>query len=357
MQRKATGRSATAAKRALKDALEAETRTPGTETLKRTTTITALCERWIEQHEARPQTIATYQRMIGSVITPAIGGLTIAETRTSNLETFLGDIESTTYRKWCRAILRGAFQAAVIDGALTVNPARETTAGQRQHRTITALTVEQVQLLRQNIVEWRSDQQYGPARGADLLEAVDVILGTGVRLGECLALRWNHDIDLAARMITVNGTIVRSGNRYIRQPCGKTDGSIRTIPLPQFTVDALIRQRQRGLEEISELVFPDLNGNVRDPGNLRRSLRAARGSVEVDFRTLRRTVATLAADSASVQDASRLLGHSRLSTTEQHYTAKPPVTPDLSVHFEVFATPIRAQSVPETQKKTQVAEA
>ena len=355
MQRKATGRSATAAKRALKDALEAETRTPGSETLERTTTITALCETWIGQHEARPQTIATYRRMITNVIAPSVGDLTIAETRTSHLEAFLGGIESTVYRKWCRAILRAAFQSAVIDGALTVNPARETTSGQRQHRTITALPVERVQVLRHNITLWRDAQQYGPARGVDLLEAVDVILGTGVRLGECLALRWT-DIDLDRRTMTVAGTIVRDGNRYVRQPFGKTEGSVRTIPLPDFTVTALRRQRERGLDVISELVFPDLNGNVRDPGNLRRSLRAARGSVEVDFRTLRRTVATVAADSASVQDASRLMGHSRLSTTEQHYTAKPLLAPDVTEHLEAFANPISAQSVPETTKKTQAVE-
>lgn len=355
VQRKASGRSADAAKRALKKALAEENSTPGAgDTLTRSTTVKELLERWIADQraaaEATTQTLDSYERVITRLTIPAIGDLTITETTTRILENHLRSIESTTYRKWVRVVLRRSFQWAVIDGALAVNPARETSSGPRKRNQIKALTVAEAQQLRASIIDWKGDQTYGPRRGIDLLEAVDVILGTGVRLGELLALRWS---DVTETTVTVAGTTIRVDNKFVRQDWAKTPGSVRTIPLPPFAQDALARQRARGLDEISDLVFCDLNGGVRDPGNLRRSLRAARGDDLgwVDFRALRRTVATLTADSVDVHTASRLLGHSRLSTTEQHYAAKPPVTPDVTVYLQAFGEPIRAQNVPETTKK------
>lgn len=49
----------------------------------------------------------------------------------------------------------------------------------------------------------------GPKRAPDLLDVVDVLLATGARIGEVLAIRW-QDIDLSSERprLTITGTVV-----------------------------------------------------------------------------------------------------------------------------------------------------
>lgn len=81
----------------------------------------------------------------------------------------------------------------------------------------------------------------GPRRTPDLAHIVDILLATGGRIGEVLALRW-HDIDLDTTLarLTFAGTIVYvKGRGYHRQPWTKSDAGYRTLTLPRFAVHVL----------------------------------------------------------------------------------------------------------------------
>lgn len=63
----------------------------------------------------------------------------------------------------------------------------------------------------------------------------------GLRRGEAIALRW-EDVDLAKGILTVNQSYTRGEIGYIFQS-PKTKAGIRTMALPQLTIDALKRQK------------------------------------------------------------------------------------------------------------------
>lgn len=65
---------------------------------------------------------------------------------------------------------------------------------------------------RARLAAWQSEP---PANGRrrrpdDLLDVVDVMLATGCRISEALALRW-QDVDLDARKLAITGAVVVAG--------------------------------------------------------------------------------------------------------------------------------------------------
>lgn len=68
------------------------------------------------------------------------------------------------------------------------------------------LSPEEVALLRERMKEWDARSRLGTS---DLADVVDVLLATGCRTGEVLAIRWK-DLDLTSDIPSVNivGTIV-----------------------------------------------------------------------------------------------------------------------------------------------------
>ena len=66
-------------------------------------------------------------------------------------------------------------------------------------KPVEALTVDEVVAFRDGLRKWQDSTGYrGPRRGTELLDVVDVMLGTGLRISEVLALRW-EDVDLGER--------------------------------------------------------------------------------------------------------------------------------------------------------------
>lgn len=85
----------------------------------------------------------------------------------------------------------------------------------------------------------------GPKRAPDLLDIVHLLLATGCRVGELCALRWS-DVDLSASpaTVTISGTVVRiAGQVLVRQPTPKTGAGHRTVTLPRFAADTLLRRQ------------------------------------------------------------------------------------------------------------------
>ena len=85
-----------------------------------------------------------------------------------------------------------------------------------------------------------SDQEY-----EGWLPIVTVLLGTGMRIGECLGLRW-EDLDFENRMISVNHNLTdrpdskgRCG-KHIQTP--KTEAGTRIIPMIQEVYEAFLTE-------------------------------------------------------------------------------------------------------------------
>lgn len=337
------GATGAAAERALKSALRDRARPTGGDEITPDTAIRELGKAWIASlpttGKVSPQTIEKYTRTVNKHIVPALGGVRINEISVGKLELFLTTVEADGTARWCRVCLTGMFSMAARHDAIGQNPVRETSTRDRPATEIRALTLEEVALLRKNIATWSGSNTMGPPRGDDLAELVDVLLGTGLRIGEALALRW-PDVDLDSKIptITVAATIVSVGGTYFRQETPKTKAGHRAVVLPPFVVDALRRQRDRELPAENELVFPSTRGGVRSPNNVRRQLRQARGDGLgwVTPHVLRKTTATFIDRAVGVDAAAAQLGHSGTRVTTAHYVQKAALAPDLRDALEAM---------------------
>jgi integrase len=171
---------------------------------------------------------------------------------------------------------------------------------------------------------------------ADLLAKLDghalypiamTALGTGMRRGELLALRW-EDLDLNGATVTVKRSVeeTKSGLRF-KNP--KTKHGHRTISLPPSSVNGL-RAHQRHQLELrialgqgrpgpATLVFSTPDGSLMSPDNLSRNWRrvtTSRKLPRVKFHALRHTHASaLIASGLDVLTISRRLGHASPAVT------------------------------------------
>lgn len=334
------------------------------------TSIETLAQVWLQhrrdhgksrsQGALAPQTLAIYNNEIRTVILPAIGAVRVGEVNVPFLDRLLADIEHGrphgAYRgraggrstKQLRVVLTGMLGLAVSHGALPANPMRDTaTSARESKREVQFLTVSQAETLR-HLVR-RSSMRVEGRRMAnfDLEELVDVLLGTGCREGEALAIRPRDLIDLngTVPMLHVCGTLVEPRGGFVevlhRQDTTKSRED-RTLILPDRVVEVLKRRIARTPPADPDApVFGTRVGTWISPANMRTRLRralsragptdpvAADELAGTTFHTLRRTVGTLVAHEVSLDAARDQLGHRDPSVTFQHYVGRRAVAPDV----------------------------
>lgn len=155
-------------------------------------------------------------------------------------------------------------------------------------------------------------------------------LGTGLREGEILGLRWS-DVDLERGTLRVEQTQKRAEKGYtMGRP--KTDASERSIPLDTTVLNAL-RQHRTAQKRNRVLLGPDYRhhdlvvctgiGTPILPSNLRRTfdrLQAKAGVPRITFHALRHTHASwLVEQGVDIRLVSDRLGHTEVSFTYQTY--------------------------------------
>jgi integrase len=160
----------------------------------------------------------------------------------------------------------------------------------------------------------------------DLVDPFVVLIATGLRRSELLALRWS-DFDADAATIAVTGKVVRErGKGLVRVDETKTAAGRRVIPLPAFAVAALLERRKRPFVGQQAVIFPSTAGTLRDPENFAGQWRAARdelGVPDVSTHSFRKTVATLIDDAGlSARIGADHLGHAKVSMTQDRYMSR-----------------------------------
>lgn len=154
-----------------------------------------------------------YEDIKDGYIIPGIGGLRIQEATVSTLDRFLKTMRTKhgdATAKLCKTVLSGMLGLAARRGALTGNPLRDVATIPTNDGEVRALTLPEVVALRAGLKQWEAAKtQAGRYPTVDMLDVVDVMLATGCRIGEAMAIRW-PDIDLKTDKptLTINGTIV-----------------------------------------------------------------------------------------------------------------------------------------------------
>jgi len=180
--------------------------------------------------------------------------------------------------------------------------------GDRPKRTI--LTPEQIHLVLSDLAE--------PARSVALL-----LLLTGLRIGELLALRWSN-VNLTARLIEVRETVYEG-----HFDTAKTGSSVRTIPIGPEAVSVLSVRGTAGSDPRA-LVFSTRTGAPLNRRNLlRRHLQPACKRLKlplISWHSLRHSHATLLdAVGAPLGTVQAHLGHASPEVTRQVYLHSIPI--------------------------------
>ncbi len=334
--------TAPAAERALRVKLR-DRCAPGDDDITPDMRITRLSELWVNEIVAEdritPQTVNQYESSLRTSILPALGNLRIREATVGRLDRFLKTIATTrpAAAKSAKCVLGQMLSLAVRHGALPTNPVRDTGRLRKPRRTVTALTAENLDAVRAAIRQWQTPLpgKPGPHHTTDLADVVDLMLATGGRIGEILALRWK-DLDLGAARptLTFSGTIVFiKGRGFVRQPWTKSDAGYRTLTLPSFAVGMLLGRQINATDNPHDAIFASRRGTWLSPSNVRRQWRQARRDTDLTWvvpHSFRKTVATLIDREADAKTAAAQLGHTSEEITNTYYIEKPAVAPDVS---------------------------
>jgi integrase len=338
----ATDTTGPSAVRALKVKLR-DRITPNDDEITRETRLSTLAEAWIDEITAeerlKPQTIHRYQTSLRTAILPALGNLRIREASVGRLDKLLRGIatDRPSAAKGAKVVLGQMFALAVRHGAIASNPVRDTSRLRKPRRKPVALTDEHLQAVRTAIRQWQQPipGKPGPRHTGDLADIIDLMLATGARIGEILALRW-EDLDLVAERptLTICGTLVYAkGKGLFRQEWTKSDAGYRMLVLPRFAVGMLLARKLVAADNPNDAIFASRRGTWLSPNNVRRQWRQARAEADLEWvtpHTFRKTVATLIDKEADTKSAAAQLGHASEEVTDTYYIAKPVLAPDVS---------------------------
>lgn len=219
------------------------------------------------------------------------------------------------------------------------------------------MDIKELESIRRGLGDWAAANP-ASARRRDLRLLVELAVGTGMRLGELLAVRPMH-VDLEERRLLLSATAVEEpGVGAVLREMPKSSRHARYVDLPDFAVAALREAIDMDLPP-TVTVFHDPQLAPLRVGGLRSELRrfAASAGVEpIRFHEIRRTVAAhlaleLGAEAARDHvgmaqrwsserphglprpraaaevlqrlfgpgDPRRPLGHADVTTTERHY--------------------------------------
>lgn len=325
---------------------QSETRAKATELRKRlehgqpvrdtTDTLDSFAGEWITTALAASQRKQTTKAVYGAltrsqIIGSGLGRLPLSKITPRAVEGWLVELNNkglteATVRSVYN-ILRAILDVAVRDGALSVNPAAIVKRPRVTRAEAQYLTDDQVHAV------------LSAARTTRFASLFELLIHTGLRRGEALALQWS-DVDLEAGTLRVRATLTRfDGKLQVTEP--KTTKSDRTVPLDVDAVRVLravrIQQAQDRLRAGSwwhqtGFVFTSRSGEPCEPRNALRAFHtAARHAglpVSVGLHTLRHTAATiLIEEGVPLKIVSEILGHASVTITGDIYGH---VSPDVA---------------------------
>lgn len=336
----AWGTTSTGANQNLQTALAARKRA-SSDTITRDTRLEVLADYWLRT-KIDPSTLAVntkqrYRYTTEEYVIPGLGGLLLRECTVSRLEAWVADevAKHPANARLSLTCLKGMLDVAVREDALTANPARSVTpVPATATKEVRALSVPEVVKLRAALA---ADKK---AAAADLGDLVDVMLATGCRIGEALALRWS-DVDRDGHVVYLTGTVVREkGVRLFRQDTTKGKKP-RGHLVPAFAVAMIERRLGEVPRTDLDLVFPTARGGLREVSTVEAQWRRFRERNPewswITPHTFRKSVGTAITRGADIDAAAAQLGHSSSSITARHYVETVAVGPDHREILEQFA--------------------
>jgi len=304
-------------------------------------TAAQFAERWLRdwaKGNTSNKTYARYEELLRLHVSPHVGGVRVQRLRPTDLQSLYATLQHKTglaartvlhVHRTVHRMLRHAAQWGVVHQ----NAAALVDAPSVAATEIDVLTPDQVQTVLKTL------------KGRPIYTLAVVALGTGMRRGEMLALRW-QDVDLNGAVLQVERSLEQTKAAGLVFKAPKTKYGRRQITLPASTVAELrthwrLQQETRlatGQGRANDgLVFGQWDGSPRSPNAVTKEWAAAmaKAKIKATLHSLRHTHASvLIASGLDVLTISRRLGH-----------GSPAIT--LTVYGHLFKTDDRAAQIME----------
>jgi integrase len=297
-------------------------------------TVGQYLDHWLEhtlKAKAKPRSYESFSTIARLHIKPSLGKIQLHKLAPQHIQKLLDEkskkgLSPQTVTN-IRTVLRSALSQAMKWNLVSRNSAAFVNAPRIPHKRIEPLNPTHARKLLET------------AKGGRYEAIYTVALTLGMRRGEVLGLRWS-DIDFDGRAIRVNQSVQRlstgsdEGKKSeLRATETKTDGSRRTIALPDSVVRSLRAHRARQAQDRlaagmswkdQDLVFTNRSGRPIEPILLHRDYKAllknAGLPATLRFHDLRHSAASLLlAQGVHPRAIMELLGHSSITVTMNVY--------------------------------------
>lgn len=287
------------------------------------------------------RTFSDYELMIRLYITPRLGSIVIKDIKTEHLQNMYNELLSNGSIKTkgslsirtvkyvhtvCNLALKKASDLKMIPENVSVF----TELPKNNKKEVDVLSIEE-------------QLQFIKVIRSNKLECVFLLaMGTGLRIGEILALKWKS-INFEEGVLKVTESVQRVKNikrenedapkTTIEFNTPKTLSSIRVVPIPSAILKKLCYHKERQEEEKSiagslyiddDLVFATALGTVIEPRNVERTFYKLIKQANLrhfNFHLLRHTFASRLVDTnASFSVVQELLGHSKKGNVTFRYS-------------------------------------
>lgn len=245
------------------------------------TTVQEWMRTWLNDYkkaEVKESTWVSYNSLTEDYINPGLGAIKLSKLRTNDIQRFYnnllvegrkrpketvqedgsknkdGSLSNRTV-KYIHTVLNGALKQAVKEGLMPSNPAAATTQPRQVKHEITPLSTLQVKKFLKAIEhDW-------------LYPVYKTALGTGLRRGEVLGLKWDV-VDLEAGTAHIKRELVQIKGKVKLEEYTKTKGSTRTISLPASLITELkkLKKQQERLTEVATTTTGNVITIVRPEG-------------------------------------------------------------------------------------------
>jgi integrase len=251
------------------------------------TTVAALVDEWLQQLRGEDRlegtTINEYERVLRKLVVPRLGVVRIDELTTDRINVVLAELgaESLNRQRKVKVVMGAMLDTAVGHGVLSVNPVRGSLSISRPKPGDRSLAQAEIESVRAAVRGWLGKERPGPKSSGDMADIIELMLATGARVGEVLALRW-RDIDLGARVVEINATIkTESGIGTYRKSLSRP----RTVGLPEFAAQVLEARRIADPGNFLDAVFPTRNVTWQQVNNVERRWRQIRRDAGLEWVT------------------------------------------------------------------------
>ena len=297
-------------------------------------TVSDIITDWLntKRYEVKPSSYDRIERTVNNLIIPRIGFAQAVSLTPNNIQQLLNDLADDGYSysavKKVYEALNAPFKIAVIRDQLRKNPCETVIIPKNtfdKEGDVEFYNEEQVDLITKGALEQYSNGEYVYKHGRGLI----ILLNTGMRIGELLALKWDN-IDFNKKLIHVvesRGTVIdrnrtEDGKKYKAiDSSTKTKSGSRIIPMNKKTEEALLYFKS--LKYKSPYVMANGDNSVIPYKNLQKALKHILEKNNINFgslHALRHTFATrLFKRGVEVKVVSELLGHSSVKITYDIY--------------------------------------